>query len=181
MAKLGCLLIILAVVGLIALVVVPVLPFLENSPQVDGFLQPLLCQPGETVQREQYSYRDSEGTSYSMNVYCMGDGVERDVTMNWTLIGVGAFLVPFLIGLFAFIYGVNRNARNRSVTLTTASIGNTGWVMPSSGGMSVGTGGSKNASLVQRLKELQDARDAGLISAIEYDRTRQQILDSMDD
>jgi hypothetical protein len=35
--------------------------------------------------------------------------------------------------------------------------------------------------LVSRLKQLQEARDANLISQEEYDRTRRQILDSMDD
>lgn len=180
MAKLGCLLIILAVTGLIAIVVVPVLPFLNNSPQVDNFLQPLLCQQGETVRRDQYSYTDFEGTSYSMNVYCMGDDeVERDVSTRWFVIGMVAFLAPFLIGLFTFIFGVNRYTRNRVATLTTPSIGNTDW---GSGVMSVNTvASSSKPTLTERLKELQEARDAGLISAIEFDRARQQILDRMDD
>ena len=180
MAKLGCLLIILAVVGLLVIVVVPVLPFLNDSPQVDSFMQPLLCQPGETVRREQYSYRDYEGTSYSMNVYCIGDDeVERDVSARWFIMGAVAFTVPFLIGLFMFIYGVNRYTKNRVATLTTASIGNIDW---GSGVMSANTGSSgAKPTLTQRLKELQDARDAGLITAIEFDRARQQILDSMDD
>lgn len=176
MAKLGCLLIILAVAGLLVIVVVPVLPFLNDSPQVDSFMQPLLCQPGETVRREQYSYRDYDGTAYSMNVYCIGDDrVERDVSARWFVIGMVAFLGPFLIGLLTFIFGVNRNAGKHVTTLTTATIGNTDW---GSGVVSVNTA---KPTLTQRLKELQEARDAGLISAIEFDRARQQILDRMDD
>jgi hypothetical protein len=180
MAKLGCLLLILSMLGLCAIVVVPVLPFLDDSPQIDQFLQPILCQPGETVRRDQYSTTDNDGTSYSMNVYCLGDDeVERDVTDRWFLIGLVAFLAPFLVGLFALIFGVQRNAVKSAVN--TAS-GSAGWAVPGSGVMSVNTGSTgKNASLTQRLKELQEARDAGLISAVEYDRMRQQILDSMDD
>jgi hypothetical protein len=115
-----------------------------------------------------------------MNVYCLGDDeVERDVTDRWFLIGLVAFLAPFLVGLFALIFGVQRNAVKSAVN--TAS-GSAGWAVPGSGVMSVNTGSTgKNASLTQRLKELQEARDAGLISAVEYDRMRQQILDSMDD
>jgi hypothetical protein len=180
MTKFGCLLIILGIVSLLAIVVVPVLPFLNDNPAIDNFLQPLLCQPGETVRREQYSYRDYEGTSYSMNVYCLGDDeVERDVSTRWFIVGTVAFLVPFLIGLFAAIYGMNRNIRNSVSTLATPSIGNRDW---GSGVMSVNPAGSSSRpTLTQRLKELQEARDAGLISAIEFDRARQQILDSMDD
>jgi hypothetical protein len=184
MAKMGCLLIILSTVALCVIVVIPVLPFLNNSPEIDRFMQPLLCQPGETVRREQYSYQDFEGTAYSMNVYCVNnDEVERDVSARWFIMGAVAFTVPFLIGLFMFIYGVNRYSKNRVATLTTASLGNTGWAMPQSSMMSVNTtsSGVGKATLTQRLKELQDARDAGLISSIEFDKARQQILDSMED
>jgi hypothetical protein len=74
---------------------------------------------------------------------------------------------------------MNRNIRSSVSTLTTPSIGNRDW---GSGVMSVNPAGSSSRpTLTQRLKELQEARDAGLISAIEFDRARQQILDSMDD
>lgn len=39
--------------------------------------------------------------------------------------------------------------------------------------------GGANDDLVTKLRQLEEARDAGLISAAEYDRTRQRILDSM--
>lgn len=39
--------------------------------------------------------------------------------------------------------------------------------------------GGSNDTLAAKLRQLEEARDAGLISSIEYDRTRQKILDSM--
>jgi len=38
--------------------------------------------------------------------------------------------------------------------------------------------GGDELSLADKLKQLQEARDAGLLSADEYDRLRQQILDA---
>jgi hypothetical protein len=170
MAKVGCLLVILSLVGLGVIIVVPVLPFLNDTPQIDQYLQPLLCQPGETIQREQYSTRDRDGTSYSMDVYCISeDRTRRDVTLTWGLMGMGIFVVPFLIGLAALIIGLQRS---QSGSETVSMSGGT-WSAPA--------GGGSKPTLTQRLKELQDARDAGLISGMEYDRVRQQILDSMDD
>lgn len=177
MAKMGCLLVILSLVALGAIIVVPVLPFLNDTPQIDQYLQPLLCQTGETIRRDLYSTRDRDGTSYSMNVYCLGDDrAERDVTLMWGLMGMGAFVVPFLIGLAALIIGLQRSQS----TSETVSMSSGTWSTPA-GGFTAGPGGGGKPTLTQRLKELQDARDAGLISGMEYDRVRQQILDSMDD
>lgn len=41
------------------------------------------------------------------------------------------------------------------------------------------SGSSTDDSLVTKLRQLEEAREAGLISSIEYDRARQKILDSM--
>jgi hypothetical protein len=40
---------------------------------------------------------------------------------------------------------------------------------------------SQKTDLKDRLRQLQEARDANLITQEEYDRVRQQILDSLDD
>lgn len=183
MARLGCLLSIIGMVCLFGIVVLPVLPFLEKTTLIDDYLQPLLCEPGETIQRSQYSTRDSEGTSYSMDVSCRNsDRQERDVTGRWMLIGIAGFLVPFLIGLFMFIGGVNRGVRrvvttaNGDVILptpTTTIFGNKELVNSAMNAMR--SAGSK--SLTEKLQQVQDARDKGLISSEEYDRLRQEILD----
>ena len=175
MAKVGCLLIILSVVGMCAIIVIPVLPFLDDSETIDGMLQPLFCEPGEKIERDQYTTPGSRGgTAFTMAVYCVSqESSRRDVTDRWTLIGMGAFLVPFLIGLFAFIAGIGRNARRGAVVPSSPII--VGGQMLSG---SIPPNSSSGASLTQRLKELQEARDAGLISAEEYERLRQEVLDS---
>lgn len=179
MAKLGCLLMILAMVALFAIVVIPVLPFLDDNAEIDTMLQALLCEPGERVIRQQYSRTDSDGTSYSMDVFCMGrDEVRRDVTGRWVLIGVVGFVGPFLLGLAGLILGVNRfsnRARWRaefanstdtlppSVTITTSR------AAPDDDG--------EDKSLSERLEELERARSLGLITEAEYERMRKAVLD----
>ena len=100
MVKLGVLLIILAVVGMMVIIVLPVLPPLADNATIDQLLQPLMgmspaqprAQPGETIQRELYSRSTGDGTNYSMDVYCL-DRQEhrRDETGRWVLIGAVAF------------------------------------------------------------------------------------------
>lgn len=180
MAKLGCLLMIVSFVLLCGLVVLPVIPFLEDTKAFDDILQSVFCKEGEAVERDQYQTRDSEGTSYSMDLYCIGEEGRRDVTGQWFLVGMLGFMAPFLIGLFAFIFGVNRGVRRVTInrdsdvlgggsTLDLSSFMSPSQPVPSS------SGGIK--SLTDKLKQIQDARDAGLITSEEYDRLRQEILD----
>lgn len=181
MAKLGCLLMIVSFVLLCGLVVLPVLPFLENTKAFDDVLETVFCQEGETVERDQYQTRDSEGTSYSMDLYCIGEQGRRDVTGQWFLVGILGFMAPFLIGLFAFIFGVNRGVR-RTVTINRdtdvlgggSTVDLSSFMSPSQPAPSSSRGGK---SLTDKLKQIQDARDAGLITSEEYDRLRQEILD----
>ncbi len=173
MARLGCLLIILSIIGLFLLIVIPVLPFAEDNQTIDNLLTWLICQPGETIQRHQYAtYRPGE-TSYSMTVDCVNnEGQTYDATGRWMLIGMGAFLAPFLLGLFGFIAGVQQRAKAVSAGLLDQDI----FAAVSVPGA---TPSRENLSLTERLKDLQKAREEGLISEREYERMRQQILDRM--
>lgn len=182
MAKVGCLLILISMLALCLITVLPVLPFLEDSEAMDNMLQPLLCKSGETIERRQYSTTDSEGTSYSMDVFCQSaTGVRREVTTRWFLFGIVGFLAPFLIGLFAVIFGVSRNVKNTAAqALEMAQMGGNaqyfGFDVPVS---TVSGMPSQNATLSARLKQIEDARAAGLITSEEYDRLRQEILNDM--
>lgn len=170
--------------ALCGIIVIPVLPPFEESTEIDGYLTPLLCQPEETIERDQYSERArGGGTSYSMDVYCIDkDGDRRNETGRWALLGGGGFTIPFLIGLFVLIAGTNRSARNSAPTLmTTGTPVNFG--TPSNYGTSASFGSSPAPSagrtLSERLKQIDDARNQGLITADEYDRLRKEILDEM--
>lgn len=250
----GCLLIILAMVALIGIIVIPVIPDLDapTNASIDAYLGTLLCNKNETIVRDQYQTRDSDGTSYSMNVFCQAaEGDPKDVTPKWVLYGIGGFLVPFLIGLLLFIVGMAARARRSISNLTGGVInpvgmsgvsfggglgtlsgssrqpqvfasrtsqwdgsGRTPAGMPAAveysdgvlrvGGMEINMGAltpeqvealrrqgqefiqaakaggvvEDKTNLVARLKELQEARDSGLITSLEYDRMRQEILDN---
>ncbi len=220
MAKFGCLLIIVAFVALFGIVVIPVLPPLAENAGIDNYLTALLCQDNEIITRDQYSTTDSDGTSYSMDVYCTDrERQQRDVTGNWILIGVVSFVAPFLIGLFMFIGGVNRGAASSAANIAAVQL--KGKTVQIPGGMSVSSfsaspsdqleikdgvvrfGGMEIRpdaftgdriedfmnqwkadapgadTLTDKLRQLQDARDAGLINADEYTRLRQEILDKL--
>ncbi|MFN8451786.1 MAG: hypothetical protein U0521_25145 [Anaerolineae bacterium] len=100
-----------AIAALAVLVVIPVIPQTAENRSVDDYLTALLCEPGGRVVRDQYSYTDFDGTGFSMTVYCeTGKNIREDVTTKWTLVGIAAFLVPFLLGLLLFIVGITRRA-----------------------------------------------------------------------
>ena len=180
MVRFGCFMIVLAIAALMVIIVLPVIPPLGDNTTIDQFLQPLICQPGETIQRDLYSQSTYDGTSFSMDVYCVDqEGAQRDETGRWTLVGAAGFVLPFLIGLFAVISGSNRNAA-KQVAQMTASL-NAAGVAPTRQPWATSSEPPHPATLTQRLKELQDAHEAGLLTALEYERTRQKILDSLDD
>jgi hypothetical protein len=176
MARFGCLLILLAVVALMATIVIPVLPFFEDNESIDTAMQPLLCQPGERVIREQYTTTDSDGTGYSMNVYCMGrDEVRQDVTWRWVLIGVVGFVLPLLGGLRLITVAAARTAQQSGATMVSLGVsaeapapGVTAHQSPAA---------DPDQSLTERLEELEQARSLGLITEAEYTRMRKAVLD----
>lgn len=228
-AGFGCLLIIAATILLVAIIVVPVLPFTATTDSIDTLLSRVLCQPREQVVREQYTTTDFDGTGFSMNVYCeTAGGQQRDVTGSWAIIGGAAFLVPFLIGLVLFIVGVrgrrpvpsevynmagvptsvpavtvrtyNPQSAPPSSTYDLSDIAPTMTIRPSQVQAAqqaqtreveslqptqpiqsqptqpIGTAPHDPNSLTARLKQIEDARNSGLITAQEYERLRQEII-----
>jgi hypothetical protein len=167
------LLIVLAVVALLLIIVIPVLPFTKDNESIDTLMQPLICQPGERVIREQYTTTDSEGTGYSMNVYCMGrDEVRQDVTGRWVIMGIVAFVVPLLLGILVINLGARRVAKASSYSFPSVS----------SAAMTAGVNGGEppdddDKSLTERLEELEQARSMALITEDEYQRLRKAVLD----
>ncbi|MCA0455150.1 MAG: SHOCT domain-containing protein [Chloroflexi bacterium] len=204
----GVLLIIIGCLALCAVIVVPVLPPLAENETIDTALAAILCKPNETFERELYQTRDRDGTGYSMTPYCVNSDHQReDVTGKWVLVGAGGFVVPFMIGLILTIWGANVAVRRRVTTMQGLSGENYTFVntsgIPSSGvefkdgvlkvggmhlkmdnlnpdnmkaQMGVSAGGG---DLTEKLRQIQEAKDNGLISSSEYDRMRQKILDEM--
>jgi hypothetical protein len=174
MARLGCLLEIISMVALFVLVVLPVIPFFEDSDFFDNMLKPILCPDGE-IRREQYQTEDYEGTGYSMNVYCEdSEGDETDVTGLWIGIGVAAFLVPFLIGLFMMITGFNKGVKGLMGGMPSVQ-GYSPMNSLASFGAPMQTGAGAK-TMAQKLQELEDAKRQGLINELEYQKASEEIL-----
>lgn len=202
----GILLIVVGVVLLFGIIVLPVLPPLQDNATIDTYLAALLCKPNEKMVREQYQTQRRDGTSYSMTPYCVNSERQpEDVTGMWVLIGAGGFVVPFLIGLFLLIIGIGSAARRQTEkilqAIPTYSSGSNVQAMEFHDGvLKVGgfelkldglaaekmqalkaqiQSGAAGGDLTTKLRELQEARDNGLITSSEYDRMRQKILDDV--
>lgn len=185
----GVLLMVLGFVALFGVIVIPVIPSTEDNVSINNYLQTLLCNSGEKFVREQYQTQDSDGTSYSMTPYCINSERQRqDVTDKWVLMGGGGFALFFFFGLMLTIGGAKRAVSNQLGALipqyTTGTINgfevNLDGLTPEKIQdlkmqiRSAGTG-----DLTAKLRQLQDAKDKGLISTDEYDRVRQRILDDI--
>ncbi len=98
---LGISLVVLAFVFLFGFIVFPVIPQLANAPVFDSVLGVILCQPNQTLVRDQYSQTFGAEQNFSMEVYCKDASGERtDVTNRWGQIGVVGYLALFLPGMY---------------------------------------------------------------------------------
>lgn len=185
---------------LMAFAMVVLFVSLSNAPQTIAISQALVCEPGETYSealgRSVYSGTESMGREFF--AYCQGDGDRREVTPQAFLVKAGMFAVPFLAGLFLFMIGIFRMtwrvtrsaishvAANAVVTRSGQPVSRViindkevDQLLKGMFGQSVQP--QNRGNLTERLRQLQEAYDARLISKDEYDHVRQQILDSLDD
>ena len=178
MARLGCLLMIVAFFGLCGLVVLPVMPFMSDDTVVDDLLEEVLCESDERIRRDQYVSSNRQGeTSYSMSVYCVNErGLEREVTDDWMGVSMLGFLLPFIAGLFLLIFGVSRAVGKANKTVLAPQP-----VEAKAGGdiaiptFNVG-GRDDSTTLSRKLYELQEARNKGKISEADFARLRDEVL-----
>lgn len=180
----GCLLMVLALGLLVGMTVIPaLLPSLENAAVIREPLQRLLCTEGETLEGEQSVTNPRAGqTAYSMIPYCVDrEGQRRLVQEEYFLYSLVGFVVPFVTGLVLLIGGsitASRHAQRHLVgsilqaaqtstpRITTVQWGN---IEPA----------TEPATLAERLSELKQAYDAGLISQTEYETKRAEILKTL--
>jgi hypothetical protein len=172
----GGLLIPIAVIGLMLFVVLPSVIDIATVPALSNVLQTTLCEKGETLSTVRHvgpSY--DGGTSYSATYYCTNnDEVRRDVTGRATMIGVAAFVIPFLIGLFMIIGG----SMGMAGRVATTAVGTALTMADGARSNSFGSPGVKD-STTERLRALKSAYDQGLITESEYENKRQSILNEM--
>lgn len=118
MGRLGCFFIVIAVVAMAALVVLPVIgPFRDNALLM-SVQAAINCPSGYTFENEFTTYNPRPGEIIEAATgYCISPTGQRtqmndDAQGRYFLIAAGAFVVPFLIGLFMII-GASNRATNR--------------------------------------------------------------------
>ncbi|MDX2161786.1 MAG: SHOCT domain-containing protein [bacterium] len=133
MARLGCLLMFVAMGAMAALVVLPVLgPFRDNETLMQ--LQAAInCPPGYTFENEFETFRPRPGeTIDSATGYCIAPDGERimlteEQTVRFFVIAIAAFVVPFVGGLLLFIFGVNRGVTRSLLKASGGQIPGLAW------------------------------------------------------
>jgi hypothetical protein len=187
MAKLGGLLMLLSFV-LLGFNLSPLL--LSDNQPILKLMEPLLCAPGETLTMDVVVTQDFDGTGYSGDYDCMRRNESSyDVSDKAFVYAAISFVVPFLLGLTLFLVAWNRATRG--------IIPSGGWEIQT-GGTTVQISGASMQSvplppsqiynfdaipgtpapseLTNRLQQLRDAYNAGMISHDEYQRTRAEVL-----
>jgi hypothetical protein len=159
-----------------------------------------LCESGETIETEEGSPSRTVGGTWGrpVTIYCVDDeGNRREVTTEFVgdlfgqaFQGMPAFLgsigLSFCftsligVGVVMIIIGAIVSRRRQTNMVTVGGIP----VSPSQPGAVDVTRyaqqpGKSGGDLTAKLRQLEEARAKNLISAEEYDRLRQQILDSM--
>ena len=195
MIRLGVFIMIVSIIGFIGFTVAPL-----ASPDVRKALEPYVCDAGETLEVSVSRYRPGE-TSYSL--YCDGDGISSStdglllgsMLVFFVLLGLSILLiirgsvaatrhqhinlqqqVDRMMGGNAQVYsvdmgdGVMRGTR-RSVQINFSDPNNPSVTETPD------DGGNSGDSLAEKLRQLQDAFEANLLTQEEYDRQRQKILD----
>jgi len=160
-----------------------------------------LCEPNESIIVERRTIAQAT-VNFTTFYYCEdSEGQRRDITARYGLASTLGFLIPFGFGMPILMLGVwlNRRARRKAMTSNlgvynlsggaTVKMSNSN-LSPTqqaqveqvllSVGNAFGTAESPN-TLADRLKQLQDAYEQGLISSEEYEQTRQAIINSTTD
>jgi hypothetical protein len=178
---------------LIALSVVALIIGVQGADNefVNEQLTSLLCDPEERL--TEVSSASNTGQGNNTTFYCeFSNGQRRDVTAGAVGIIAGAFLVPFLTGLFLVI-GAGIGMAKRRVQEFTQTIdlrgGSTANIPPEAMerlqevfgklGMAFSSMSDINQDdLTDRMEELKEALDKGLITQEEYESVRQRLLDN---
>ncbi|MEL6404243.1 MAG: SHOCT domain-containing protein [Chloroflexota bacterium] len=178
----------------------------EQFPPVEDFILQLHCELGDRLSTVNSTQADGETT---LTLYCDdNEGNLRDISADMFVTIAIAFLVPFGIGMLLVYIGVALRQREQAPDISDVwggvpvgqmadvEVYGQSFDANSLAQMNippekleqvqqvlrtVTTAFGINNTLSERLQQLEDARQKGLISQSEYDTTRQAILDSMDD
>lgn len=169
----------IVLMGVSVIVMIFMLQDPAGQPALADLFKDLYCGPGETVRQMVSTSGGSLMTVNGRGVFyvCVNDaGTGRDITDKVALTIGLAFAVPFVVGLLLFLSGIFGMVRGAALR-AAASVDVIGLHR-----MLYGTGGftpRRGGDLTDRLEEIKEALDKGLISQEEYNRLRRRILDDL--
>jgi len=205
LAPTGCLMII----GAIAFIVMGV--FATSHPIIAGPVEAIACTDAETLRIDTQNWSLPNGESgVNISFFCdIEPDVGRNVNDVATLYQIGVVVVLMFVGFILILRGLVRSSlgtdgdavkaqlqaqlagRGDSTVNYTAVENQLQQMPPETRAIldtvlnnivtNVATQPDSDITLVDRLEQLKQAYEKGLINREEYDKVRQAILDSMDD
>jgi hypothetical protein len=124
-------------------------------PAINNISRPLLCDGEYNITTTRSSYRPGE-TTWSHNIDCNG----RDITLP------SVFMTGFMVSLVIFVLILIRFRKYLTYPENFAKLANDLKSAEKSGGKTT----------LDRLTELKDLRDKNLISQVEYERKKDEIM-----
>ncbi|MCC6801491.1 MAG: SHOCT domain-containing protein [Anaerolineae bacterium] len=170
--------------------------FLSNLTDAIDPTAEELCNPGETLDQVMGPESYSPGTGYGRQVsyFCVNDaGERREVTGSFVqgMLGqvfssIPSMFIPALggcvltVGILFVVIGFILSARRRSANRVTVST--YGFDFPANPTPTAAPRPRQqpqSGDLSAKLRQLDEARQSGLLTEDEYQRKRREILDSM--
>ncbi len=152
---------------LFGLIIIPSRPDSLDNSTIDALLGSILCEPDERLQRVQAPNPLLDLIDIEMVPYCVNSRTEtrRDVTERWTIIGIGGTALAFVISTIVEIWVALSLMRRKLAQEAAMGIvrGRNGKPIP-------------KETVTDKLKQIETAYKAGLITYDEYDKARQDVF-----
>jgi len=150
--------------SLVGTLIIPIIPDYMQNETVNSVLGSLLCEPDEKLVRVEDVNPMLGDMGISMIPYCVNTTHEtrRDVTDRWLVVGISVTVVAFILSTIAelsFSFSLIRRRVQQGLQPPPTFFG-----QPSI------------ANLSDQLRQLEEARKAGLMTYDDYDQKRGDIL-----
>lgn len=172
----GCGFFLFGLFGLCLLVSLP--SMITDSPLINGAMGQIFCGDADAYINDSYRYSYRPGTiTWSLNAKCQtSDNRIEDISDKQTGIGLAVFIISTLIGVIGFLNLPTPTPaipKGTKLTLNGVPIDQLDTLT------STPQGKADDQSLKDRLRQLEESYEAGLINKEEYDDTRKRLLDNL--
>lgn len=158
-----------------------------------------VCEPGERITFEQQRFEQAF-QNFRIVYYCEdNEGQRREINAQLSVVGTFGFMIPFAIGMLMVMAGILLVRRERhkkmlqslgggnmpsgtnfnfsQAKMSPSQQAQVGQILQSMTNTS-SSSANPSTTLAERLKQLEDAYEQGLITEDEYQKARQAILDN---